>query len=63
MLGPVSTNSGATAPGKITISERPRIGRASGRERDEIREASSGLPAAPRMLINSVSGEVMVALV
>ena len=61
VLWAVSTSSGATIPGKITMSDKPRIGSASGRELEETRGGASGLPAAPRMLINSVSGEVMVA--
>ena len=43
------------------MSDKPRIGNSSGRERDESFAGASGLPAAPKMLINSVSGEVMVA--
>ena len=41
------------------MSDRPRIGSTSGRERAETFVGASGLPAAPRMLMNSVSGEVM----
>ena len=63
MLGPVSTNSGATAPGNITMSDRPRMGNVSGNERDEMREGSSGFPVVPMMLINSVSDGVIFALV
>ena len=61
VLWAVSTSSGATIPGKITMSDKPRIGNTSGSELEETRGGASGLPAAPRMLINSVSGEVMVA--
>ena len=59
-LGPVSTSSGTTAPGKITMSDRPRMGRFSGNERDDIRGRASDFSAPPRMLTNSVSGEVIV---
>jgi hypothetical protein len=45
----------------MTMSERPRTGSFSGRELDDTRIGASGLPEAPRMLINSVSGEVMIA--
>ena len=48
-------------PGKITMSDRPRMGRRSGRELEETRDGASVLPEAPKMLINSVSGEVMIA--
>jgi hypothetical protein len=62
MLCAVSTSSGATMPGKITMSDKPRIGRTSGKERDEIRE--TGAPASPeltpRILMNSVSGVAIV---
>ena len=61
VLWAVSTSSGATIPGKMTMSDRPRMGSISGSELDETRGGASGLPAAPRMLINSVSGEVMIA--
>jgi hypothetical protein len=61
VLWGVSTRSGATIPGKMTISESPRIGRTCGREWAETRAGASGLPEAPRILINSVSGEVIVA--
>ena len=61
VLCAVSTSSGATIPGKITMSDRPRIGKVAGKELEETRAGASGLPAAPRILINSVSGEVMVA--
>ena len=61
-LGPVSSKSGTTAPGKITISASPRIGRISGKERVETRDASSVFSAAPRMLTNSVSGDVVVII-
>ena len=42
------------------MSERPRTGTVSGRERDEIRGGASDFSEAPRMLINSVSGDVVV---
>ena len=62
MLCAVSTSSGATMPGKITMSDKPRMGRTSGKERAEMRDA--GTPAspelAPKILMNSVSGEVIV---
>jgi hypothetical protein len=61
VLCAVSTSSGATIPGKITMSDRPRIGKVAGRELEETRTGASGLPAAPRILINSVSGEVIIA--
>jgi hypothetical protein len=48
-------------PGKITMSDKPSTGRASGKELEETRGGASGLPAAPRILINSVSGELMIA--
>ena len=38
------------------------MARASGSEREDTVGGVSGLPEAPRMLINSVSGEVMMAL-
>ena len=60
MLCAVSTSSGATMPGKTTMSDRPRIGRISGSTREETRSGVSALPAVPRILINSVSGEVMI---
>src|ERR1035438_2843101 len=56
-LGPVSTRSGTTAPGKITMSERPRIGSASGSEREEKWDGNSDFSPVPRMLTNSVSGD------
>jgi cystathionine beta-lyase family protein involved in aluminum resistance len=43
------------------MSDRPRIGKVAGKELEETRTGASGLPAAPKILINSVSGEVMVA--
>jgi hypothetical protein len=43
------------------MSDKPRTGNTSGSELEETRGGGSGLPAAPRMLTNSVSGEVMVA--
>jgi hypothetical protein len=43
------------------MSDKPRMGNNSGREREDTWGGASGLPAAPKMLINSVSGEVMVA--
>jgi len=46
-------------PGKITMSERPRMGRVCGNECADTRAGASGFPAAPRMLINSVSGDVI----
>jgi hypothetical protein len=39
------------------------MGSTSGREREEMRGGVSDPPLVPRMLINSVSGEVIVALV
>ena len=36
MLCEVSTSNGATMPGKITMSDKPRIGSTSGTARDEI---------------------------
>jgi hypothetical protein len=42
------------------MSDRPRMGRVSGRELEETRAGASGLPAVPNMLMNSVSGEVIV---
>jgi len=48
-------------PGKMTMSDRPRIGKTPGRELEETRGGVSGLPVAPRILMNSLSGEVMVA--
>src|SRR5690242_9116881 len=59
-LGPVSTSSGTTAPGKMTMSDRPSTGRFSGKERAEMREGASDFSAPPRILTNSVSGEVIV---
>src|SRR5580704_8971936 len=61
MLCEVSTSSGATIPGKITMSERPSTGTISGTEREEIFPGTVSDPAedAPKMLINSVSGEVI----
>jgi hypothetical protein len=44
------------------MSDKPRIGKTSGNELEETRCGTSGLPAAPKMLMNSVSGEVMVEL-
>ena len=61
-LAPVSTSNGTTAPGKITMSERPRMGNISGSERDDMRDARSDFSAAPRMLTNSVSGAVIVGI-
>src|ERR1700722_9662138 len=63
MLCEVSTSSGATMPGKITMSDRPRMGRTCGTERDEMRPGTASVPpdVAPKMLINSVSGDVMIA--
>src|ERR1039457_4025224 len=57
-LGPVSTSSGTTAPGKITMSDRPRIGSASGSEREDRRLGNSDFSPVPRMLTYSVSGDV-----
>src|SRR6266853_3435920 len=61
MLAADSTSSGATMPGKITMSERPRMGSTSGNDLPA-REMAVSLPAvgAPRMLMNSVSGEVIL---
>jgi hypothetical protein len=42
------------------MSDKPRTGNVSGKERVETRDGASGLPAAPKILINSVSGEIMV---
>src|SRR5581483_815996 len=63
MLWAFSTSKGATIPGKITMSDSPRIGSTSGKEREEIRGGVVSPPpdVAPKMLMNSVSGEVMVA--
>ena len=51
---------GTTAPGKITMSERPRIGSTSGRERVDRRGGTSDLSPDPRMLTKSVSDVVIV---
>src|SRR5882672_12516511 len=59
-LGPVSTSNGTMAPGKITMSERPRMGTVSGRELEEMRDGDSAFSAASLMLTNSVSGGVIV---
>src|SRR5450631_1507553 len=61
-LGPVSMSSGTTAPGKITMSERPRMGTLSGSEREEMRGVASAFSAASLMLTNSVSGDDIVAI-
>ena len=58
-LEPVSTSNGTSVPGKMTMSDRPRIGKVSGREWEEICGGVSEL-SAPRMLTNSVSGEAIV---
>jgi len=58
-----STSKGTTAPGKMTTSERPRMGRVSGSEREEMREGSSDFSPGFRMLINSVSDDSTMALV
>jgi len=42
----VSTSSGATIPGKITMSDKPSMGKTSGRDWEETRAGASGLPAA-----------------
>jgi hypothetical protein len=42
------------------MSDRPKTGNVSGKELVETRDGASGLPAAPKILINSVSGEIMV---
>src|SRR4029079_9400482 len=55
------TSSGAIMPGKMTISERPRIGRTWGSEWAETRAGASGFTPARTMVIDSVSGEVIVA--
>src|SRR5277367_4417540 len=62
MLWEVSTNSGATMPGKITMSDNPSTGSTSGSERAEMRAGTGSAPpdAAPKMLMNSVSGEVIL---
>jgi len=60
-LGPVSTSSGTTAPGKITMSiaeNRKRVCR----ERVETRPATSLFSPEPRMLTNSVSADLVVVL-
>jgi hypothetical protein len=44
----------------MTTSESPSTGTVSGNEREEIR-GGSAVAAAPMMLMNSVSGEVIVA--
>src|SRR5580704_17764286 len=60
MLWAVSTSRWVTVPGKMTMSDKPRIGSDSGRDLDHtLVPDASGLPPAPRMLINSVSGVVM----
>ena len=58
-LGPVSTSSGTRALGKMTMSDKPRMGKASGNEREEIRGGGPEL-SVPKMLTNSVSGDVIV---
>jgi len=42
---------------------KAETGRTSGSDREEMREGASGFGPVPRMLINSVSGEVIVASV
>ena len=59
-LGPVSTSSGTTAPGKITMSDKPRMGSTSGSDREETRLGSSDFSPEPRMLMNSVSWELVI---
>src|SRR5208282_6582197 len=47
--------------GKITMSDRPRIGSVSGSEREEMRGGDDAeFSGASKMLTNSVSGEVIV---
>src|SRR6267143_5666737 len=60
MLWAVSTSNGATMPGKITISERPRMGRTEG-TLAATRGVCVSVPpgAAPKIRMNSVSGEVI----
>ena len=61
MLAADSTSSGATMPGKITMSERPRMGRMSGSDLPaRVMTVSPPAVGAPRMLMNSVSGEVIL---
>src|ERR1043166_2976321 len=64
MLCDDSTSNGATMPGKITISERPRIGSTLGSDFAAGRggAASPAAFCALRMLINSVSGELTYSL-
>src|SRR5438270_12507457 len=64
MLWADSTNNGATMPGKMTISERPRIGRTLGSDFAAGRGGALSPAAfcALRMLINSVSGELTYSL-
>ena len=63
MLCAVSTSSGATIAGKITISESPRMGSDSGSVGATTRgggaSSVSEVAVAPRIRINSVSGELM----
>ncbi len=47
-------------PGKITMSDKPRIGSTSGKALVETREGVSAASAVPRMLTNSVSGDDMI---
>ena len=58
-LGPVSTSNGTRALGKMTMSDKPRIGKASGSDREEIRGGGPEF-SVPKMLTNSVSGDVIV---
>ena len=61
MLCGVSTSKWVTVPGKMTMSDKPRIGSDSGRDLDQtLVPEASGLPPAPRMLINSVSDSGVV---
>ena len=61
MLCAVSTNNGVTVPGKMTMSERPRIGRHSGRALDQVFVPDgSELPVVPRIWISSDSGVGML---
>ena len=63
MLCVVSTRSGATIPGKMTMSESPRIGRFSGKDLDQtFVPEGSALPAEPRISISWESGGVIIPL-
>ena len=62
VLCEVSTSNGATMPGKITMSDKPSTGTTSGTERGDSFPATASAPAedAPKILMNSVSGEVIL---